>query len=291
MAILGDEGRILLKREPLSPAELAQEAASPNNSFYFGDQTYWPGDEILLSGDKGLPLAADSVDGGTANYYGGNLLLGPNRIHITAPNDNFYANDAADFYADYNPVYSAKYFIYRDQLDRISFYTTRRDALNGNPANRVQFLALDFGALKIEPVEPEFQSLCLLKEWSLSLDAPSIDTTVVGVKFGEAVKSLVTAGGSADFFVDRVSHSDSTTDPTYLMRLLLLTEKGSKASAQFWMIRDRPAGDCQGLLPGDLYYAADILITNIAISLRVDDVITGSMTFVSTGRVELKEGV
>ncbi len=56
MAILGDEGRILLKREPLSPAELAQEAVGPSNSFYFGDQTYWPGDEILLSGYKGCRL-------------------------------------------------------------------------------------------------------------------------------------------------------------------------------------------------------------------------------------------
>ena len=49
---------------------------------------------------------------------------------------------------------------------------------------------------------PLWTVMCDVKEWSLELDAPSVDTTGVGEKF-EAVKSLVTGGGSADFFIDR----------------------------------------------------------------------------------------
>ena len=50
---------------------------------------------------------------------------------------------------------------------------------------------------------PSPQALCGIREYSLTLDAPSIDTTIVGEKFGEAVKSLVSGGGSFEFFIDR----------------------------------------------------------------------------------------
>ena len=44
------------------------------------------------------------------------------------------------------------------------------------------------------------------------------------------------------------------------------------------------------LLPGDLYYKAQIMLTSSAVSVRATDVITGSANFVTVREVQLREG-
>jgi len=73
------------------------------------------------------------------------------------------------------------------------------------------------------------------------------------------------------------------------MQLLLLTEKGAKAEAQFFMITDRE-NTVGKLAPGDLYYECEILVTNTAINTRTEGVIVGTAQFVTTGPIELKMG-
>lgn len=89
---------------------------------------------------------------------------------------------------------------------------------------------------------------------------------------------------------DQVLASVGTSN---LLRLLLNTAEQAEATAEFWMIdpdqRDR-VSYTYTLLPGDLYYRAQILITNTAISTRATDVISGSANFVTVRDVELLEG-
>lgn len=132
-----------------------------------------------------------------------------------------------------------------------------------------------------------------LREWSIELNAGNIDTTAVGHKFGENVKSVVSGGGTFDFLIDRIV-TDSEYDSTSLMQLLLITEKGAKAEAEFFMISDRTAQACQStgyaLAAGDLYYKCEILITNTAVNTRAAEVIAGTAQFVTTGPIELRMG-
>ena len=60
-----------------------------------------------------------------------------------------------------------------------------------------------------------------LREWSIELNAENVDTTAVGQKFGESVKSVVSGGGSFDFLVERRT-DENKYDSTSLMQLLLL---------------------------------------------------------------------
>jgi len=78
-----------------------------------------------------------------------------------------------------------------------------------------------------------------------------------------------------------------------LLRLLLNTSEQAEAEAEFWMID----GDAQdrtsytgSLLPGDLYYKAQIMLTGSAVSVRATDIITGSANFVTVREVQLREG-
>lgn len=129
-----------------------------------------------------------------------------------------------------------------------------------------------------------------IAEWSIELDAAGVNTTAVGDKFGENVKSIVSGGGSFDFDIDRKA-SEASYDSTALMQLLLLTEKGSKAEAEFYMIVDRDLSASRPeLLPGDLYYECDILITNIAVNVRAGEIIVGTANFVTTGPIQLRMG-
>ena len=151
----------------------------------------------------------------------------------------------------------------------------------------------DYGNADIQP-RPDIGAgddgigkyLCVadIREWSLELDAPAVDTTGVGQKFGEAVKSLITAGGTIDFLVDRACHPE-LEEPEVLMQLLLMTKQGAKASAKFYLVND-PTGSCEDIA-GSLYYETDILITRNAINLRPTEIVACTATFVTTGEVKL----
>ena len=143
------------------------------------------------------------------------------------------------------------------------------------------------GATQGKPA-PYWQILCDIREWSLELDAPAVDCTSVAEKFGNSVKSLVNGGGSVEFFIDRVCREEEQSDGLDLMKLLLMTEKGCEAEAEFWMIDRAGCGvDCDGLIYGDLYYKTQILVTQTAINLRPTEMVAGTANFVTTGDIRL----
>jgi len=363
MAVLGTGGKVRLRREAPEPTVLSPDNINlGSNAIYVRNPAFWSGDQVTLTSVNGLPIDVDGdsqpdCPDGHAMYYQSKWTLGSNRDHITSASDPFYSATNTDpFYMreeECGLTTSATYFIYRDQLDRVSFYTTRSAALTGAAVNRTTLYRVDFRSLIIaaagttdyqnaitecaadigtyafsdgqdevtlesicdfapnyeEPAadtaeynnanfEPRYyinagesgalwRVQCELSQWTLNLSAPEVDTTSIGERFGEAVKSIVSGGGTMDFTVERETYTDNE-DPTILMRLLLLTEKGCRTDAQFWMIDNRTAtGD---LLPGDLFYDTEILVTSVAINTRAGDIIAGSMNFVTVGEIALRMG-
>ena len=123
------------------------------------------------------------------------------------------------------------------------------------------------------------------------MEAPAVDTTAVAEKFGNSVKSLVNGGGSSEFFIDRKCREEGQGDGLDLLKLLMMTEKGCKAEAQFWIIDRDGCGveECNGLVKGDLYYQSCILVTQSAINLRPSEIVAGTVNFVTTGEIKLVE--
>ena len=353
MAVLGIEGCVRFRREAPSPIVVTTNSLRADiNTFQVQTSEFWNGDEVYLATPNGLPLSTDSLPEGVGCYFSSYWELGPNRIHVTDETDEYYVSgdDTVYFYNRGTPINSGTYFIYRDQLGRVSLYNTRSDALGGHPSDRVDLKQLDFrymliaaagteeynnalakclaaaGEYRFRDVTDEItlESICdhapeylspvagvgeyddaelsprrwiggfpwiaqgELREWSVELSSENVNVTAVGQKFGETVKSVVTGGGSFDFIVER-RIEEYKYDTTSLLQLLLLTEKGAKAEAEFYMITAR-TNTCGQLAPGDLYYKCDILVTNTAVNTRATDVIVGTAQFVTTGPIELKMG-
>lgn len=196
-------------------------------------------------------------------------------------------------------------YIFNDIADDTSPFDPNRavDSICNDPPLYLQPVAGtdEFANADVQPRQnginagphPLWTVMCDIREYSLNLDAPSVDTTGVGEKFGNAVKSLVNGGGTFEFFIDRQCFEEGEGNGIYIMRLLLMAQEGAKAHAKFYLL-DRPGEDCGGLcggaLNGGLWYESDILITNNAINLRPTELVTGSAQFVTTGAIKLKEG-
>lgn len=132
-----------------------------------------------------------------------------------------------------------------------------------------------------------WEVMCGIREWTLNLSAPEVDTTAVSEKFGEAVKSLVSGGGSLEFFIDKTCHPEGINNPLLLMELLLMTDKNSQATAEFWMLTDNNKCDDPCKPAGSLFYEADILVTQNSVNLRPTDLVAGVANFVTTGEIRL----
>lgn len=252
---------------------------------------FWGGDELPGACGSNTSNGPDCPDG-YAMYAGSPWLVGSNRDHISVESSLFYktSGDPAFYVTESSTglTTSATLFIARDQLDRVAFYSTKAEALKGGAEGRVSLYNVDFGELTLTANVSDWAVQGMLQEWVLNLTANEVDATAVGEKFGDAVKSIVTGGGSLDFYVDR-EDVQGKTDATTLMRLLLLTEKGCKAHAEFWMISDRPESGVR--LPGDLYYEAEFLVTSTAINTRATEIIAGSLNFVTVGDIVLQMGI
>ena len=143
---------------------------------------------------------------------------------------------------------------------------------------------------------PSPQALCGIREYSLTLDAPSIDTTIVGEKFGEAVKSLVSGGGSFEFFIDRTCLGDDVEDASWMMMNLLFNTEGGcsgrpiETEAWFMVMEGNGCENCFPPIGGSLYYKANILITQTAVNVRPTEMVVGTAQFITTGSIKLMQG-
>lgn len=273
MPVLGRNGILRLCRDPIEPISIASsDINTTTKTIQLQNPVLFTGDLVTLQAAIGSSLPLDLPP------------LPPPEVGPQPP----------------GPVYpsSVTLYIYRDQLDRISFYNTRAQALRGDPLERLTIFPTSLPFTIINGIPPSSFNTAQVKDWkiqanivdwTLNLSVAQIDTTSLGDHFNDAVKAgIVTGGGSFNFLLDRENFGDTYQDSSYLLDLLLLTDTGCKASTEFWMIRNRPSTTCANLLPGSLYYTADILITSSAINTSAENIINGSIEFVTVGEIGLR---
>lgn len=127
-----------------------------------------------------------------------------------------------------------------------------------------------------------------LKQWILSVDADSLDTTAIGQAFGDNIKSLVRGAGSIDFMAEHRSVANEQ-DTLALLRLVLLLQNQCNTKARFYLFKDR--NEASPKINGSVYYECQIVLTNTNLNAQVGDLLTGTADFVATSEIDIKVAV
>lgn len=153
------------------------------------------------------------------------------------------------------------------------------------PLKAVITLSGDITSVIEDPDKRGWLIQCDLTDWALNIDSSTIDTTAISEKFGENIKAITRGTGSLNFiYENKISENEQSS--TSLLRLARLTQESSKASAKFYIYKDRENEG--GNVTGSAYYECDILLSGSSINIRATDLIVGTADFVATGSVELR---
>jgi hypothetical protein len=238
MAVLGTFGKVVFNRSAPTPIAVDITALNQDKNiisltttgFRSGDLVEvasidnWP--NVDLADPPLIPTYANVYDYqdypelvGYSTAYPSELLL-PYRWLATEYNDAL-TTESGDVIAvqpadeDATP-YRNRLYVHVDVLNRLSFYRTRAAALAG--ANDVTRDNLDQSDFTLDPTAPielrlvnEWKLEACLQGWNLSLNSNEIDTTGLGDKFFDGVKSLIQGGGSFDFLVEREANDTRNT--------------------------------------------------------------------------------
>jgi len=135
----------------------------------------------------------------------------------------------------------------------------------------------DMLSIAEDPEQRGWSILVGCREWTLQTDPTVLDTTAIGEDFGDSVKDVVRGSGSFNGFIP-VSNPDSASfDARGFIRLMLMSETGSKARVRL-RVQDQRSVGCEK--EDAVWIECDILLGPGEISASVDDAVRYSSQFV-----------
>lgn len=158
MSLLGTGGELELSRE-WPPLTVLTDARFDAGRLWLAQPGYWPGDRIILTCTRGLPIDAnldgfgDCPDG--HRHWGGLGIAGPSTAHRSDDAGAYWnASDAAPYWesaAGTGLTQQLSCYIGRDTLGRLAFYDSEINGVNGGTTGRLPLAGVAFGALVLAP--------------------------------------------------------------------------------------------------------------------------------------------
>ena len=202
MAVLGTFGRIVIKRSAPRPEVMDFSAINKAQKMYTLTQAgYRNGDLVEIASTTNWPNASPSDVGLVPAYVADIPYEWRNNLEMV---------DYAEPYpaALGSTPYKNQLYISVDQLNRVAFYRNRNSALRNIKTDRESLDAIQPSDTLEFRLVNDWRIECGLESWNLSFDAQVLDTTGLGDKFFDGVKSTIKGGGTFDFIVER-----ETIDP------------------------------------------------------------------------------
>lgn len=298
--------RVLVIAEDGVPVDVNNDgyADSPeNHGFYFGSiYNLGPSKDHISSSDDNFYTASNSsafyntaATTGLSKTFNGYVHVDDlGRFSFYSSRQGAY-NKNSDDSIDFLQVKITNNLIvaqYNSTQSYIDAYINHAIALKDTqlpdtslPLRSVTTLSGDITSVNEDPDKRGWLIQCDLVDWVLNIDSSVINTDAISEKFGESVKAIVRGTGSLNFiYENRISENEQSS--SNLLRLALLTQEASKASAKFYIYKDR--ANEGGNVTGSAYYECDILLSGSNINIRATDLIVGTADFVTTGSVELR---
>jgi hypothetical protein len=197
MAVLGTFGRIVIKRSAPQPEVINFGAINQTQKLYTLTQTgYRNGDLVEIASTTNWPNTSSSDVGLVPAYVANIPFEWRDRLEMVDYTEPYPT-------ALGGTPYKNQLYISVDQLNRIAFYRNRNSALRNVKADRESLDSIQPSDTLEFRLVNDWRIECSLKNWNLSIDAQELDTTGLGDKFFDGVKSTIKGGGKFDFIVER----------------------------------------------------------------------------------------
>lgn len=121
-------------------------------------------------------------------------------------------------------------FVHIDRLKRISLYTTKQEALVGDPSVRMPLPESDNNPLRLRPLDGDYDVTARLGEWTLHTDAVYLNESLVERQLGTGALALCACGGQLNFTYETPSTRAFTRDVVTISNLL---ENNAELAASF----------------------------------------------------------
>ena len=256
----GQSGEIALKRDALQGAlQTKLDPFDVNTSTKRFSVDHSSGS--LLSGDE---VEIETVDGSTLELVNGHS------------------------YPD------GKWFINVDPMGGIRLYDTFPKAIEGLQANALTLVTPSAAKdVLIRTRNERYRHVANVRDFEMTTSREQVDLTNLGDEFRNQYEAgLISGQGTMSCIWE---HSYDTGDrkneygsdpefPFYLAQLIVRTQQGSDFDGLFYIYRD-PNNSAK-----NVYYEANCIITNVAVSVTPAEVIETRVEFITNGVIRLKTG-
>ena len=187
-----------------------------------------------------------------------------------------------------------KWFINVDPMGGIRLYDTFPKAIEGLQANALTLVTPSAAKnILIRTRNERFRHVANVRDFEMTTSREQVDLTNLGDEFRNQYEAgLISGQGSMNCIWE---HSYDTGDrkneygsdpefPFYLAQLIVRTQQGSDFDGLFYIYRD-PNNSAK-----NVYYEANCIITNVAVSVTPAEVIETRVEFITNGVIRLKTG-
>ncbi len=187
-----------------------------------------------------------------------------------------------------------KWFINVDPMGGIRLYDTFPKAIEGLQANALTLVTPSAAKdVLIRTRNERYRHVANVRDFEMTTSREQVDLTNLGDEFRNQYEAgLISGQGSMSCIWE---HSYDTGDrkneygsdpefPFYLAQLIVRTQQGSDFDGLFYIYRD-PNNSAK-----NVYYEANCIITNVAVSVTPAEVIETRIEFITNGVIRLKTG-
>ena len=187
-----------------------------------------------------------------------------------------------------------KKFINVDPVGGIRLFNTFALAIEGLQTNALTLVTPSAAKdILIRTKNEKFRHVANVKDFEMTTSREQVDLTNLGDEFRNQYEAgLISGQGSMTciwehryYDSDRYNEYGSESEfPFYLAQLIVRTQQGSDFDGLFYIYRD--SSDSKK----NVYYEANCIITNVAVSVAAAEVIETRIEFVTNGQIRLKTG-
>lgn len=189
-----------------------------------------------------------------------------------------------------------RWYAHVDAAGGLRLYSSFEKALNGQPNEALDLIVPSATKpITIHTRNSQFRCLARIKDFEITTTRETVDTTLLGAEFRQQYEAgLISGQGSINAFwehayalCDADYRPNAPEFPVYLAQLIIRIQQGADFMGRFFIYHDADNSDG---LNNSVWYEADCVVTNVAVTVAATQVIETRIEFVTSGPIVLRMG-